>query len=157
MLAALNRKTVLRGAIEMGMAAELEEADIYGPVLADVHRLESRDAGYPRILVGPRLQAYLHGLASNTERTGPARINRGAANGCMKLLGVDTDGKCIVDYLNDWFSGYPRKSDLWEKYRVEAYHFVLREMSRFEQEGNTKLTKRYREMAAYYESRGVGK
>ncbi|MGB2985147.1 MAG: hypothetical protein WBE26_04635 [Phycisphaerae bacterium] len=106
MLSALNRETVFRGAIEIGMGAQFKEADIYGPVLADAHRLESKQAEYPRILVGPRLLGYLDGLASSTEETPSAHINRGAANWCMKLLGADTDGKCIVDYLNDGFSNW---------------------------------------------------
>ena len=49
------------------------------------------------------------------------------------------------------------KSEAWEKHRVSAYEFVLGELGRFEEEGDTKLAPRYERMAAYYKSRGFDK
>lgn len=46
-LSTLATGHALRGAVEIGNAIELSDNEIYGPVLADAHKLESRCAQYP--------------------------------------------------------------------------------------------------------------
>lgn len=154
MLAALNQNTVFRGAIEIGMAGQLEPAGIYGPALAAAHQLESKEAKYPRILVGARLREYLFAQAANPEDSASARTNWHIGRLCASLLGQDVDGNWIVDYLNDGFAKLWTDSDSWGKLRDGALRFVTREYDRFEKKRDEKLAGRYKMMAEYYRSRG---
>ena len=55
LLLSLSKQTPLRGAIEIGLAGRFPQTDLYGPVLAAAHRLESKVAEYPRIIVGSNI------------------------------------------------------------------------------------------------------
>lgn len=154
MLAALNQKTVFRGGIEIGMAGCFAQADIYGPALAKAHYLESKVADYPRIVVGPILVSYLQTHATNPENTREARVNRGTASFCLRLLTRDPDGCWIIDYLGDEFCQLGTNPDGWQKLRSDAHSFVDAEYTRFAQEGNEKLAQRYERLQAYFHLRG---
>lgn len=154
MLAALCQNTVFRGAIEIGMAGQIDEAGIYGPALAVAHQLESKVAGYPRIVAGPRLHEYLVAQAADPDNSAPSRTNRGIANTCLRLLGQDLDGNRVIDYAGNGFVDLATKKDSWQLLREGAHAFVKRELDRFRREGDQKLAERYERMAAYFRSRG---
>jgi hypothetical protein len=59
MLASLGEKIAIRGAIEIGAALSDPEFGIYGSAYYAAYDLESNVAGYPRIVIGPRLFEYL--------------------------------------------------------------------------------------------------
>ncbi len=155
MLAALCQGSVFRGAIEIGMAGQFDTIGIYGPVLSDVHHLESKIAEYPRIMAGRRLCEYVALHVENLEGAGPARANRAVALLCSRLLGEDLDGDWIVDYMGDGFADLATKKDDWQTLRTNAHAFVQRELKRFKNSGDTKLIERYERLAAYNRSRGL--
>jgi hypothetical protein len=49
----------IRGGIELGLAMDIDNDDIYGPALARAYTLESKVAQYPRIVIGEELILYL--------------------------------------------------------------------------------------------------
>ena len=155
MLAALNGNTVFRGAIELGMAGQIDKAELYGPVVAAVHRLESAVAEYPRILVGQRLHEYLIAQVENPEDSAPSRNNRGVASNCLRLAGCDLDGERILDYMGTGFADMATQKEDWQMLRDGACAFAKRERDRFLRSGDQKLTDRYNRLCAYHDSRGV--
>lgn len=160
MLAALNHKTVFRGAIDVGMLTHFptdpdgRPGDPYGPALAKAHYLESKVADYPRIVVGPTLISYLDATINVPDRDRVAQANRSVAVDCRRHLTQDTDGCCIVDYLNDTFANTGRDPAGWRKMQADGFAFVQSELTRFRAAKSEKLTKRYERLAAYFGSRG---
>ncbi len=154
LLAALNSRTVFRGAIEIGMAARFPKADLYGPALAKAHHLESRIAQYPRIVVGPTLVSYLGAVQKEVEQDPAARANRQTASLCMSLLGKDEAGCWFVDYLGEAFAALGGKPDAWKEIRQTAFEFVRHEKERFERDNDEKLADRYSRLLAYFVSHG---
>lgn len=159
MLAALNHKTVFRGAIEVGMLthfppdSDRRTGDPYGPALAKVHHLESKVADYPRIVVGPTLLSYLDMTIRNSDTDGPAQANRAVAQQCRQHLAQDADGCWIVDYLNDAFANAGGNPAGWRKLQTDAFAFVESELARFKSAGDNKLEKRYSRLQAYFRAR----
>lgn len=95
----LSKNTPIRGAIEVGIAGHFPDADLYGPVLAAVHRLESKVAVYPRIVLGKTILKCLSDVGSNPASTGSEHTNRLLAGLCQQLICQDEDGEWIIDYL----------------------------------------------------------
>jgi hypothetical protein len=58
-LACLSQGFICRGGIEVGIAGEFFQNEIYGPALYQAHRLESVEAQYPRIVVGLELYRFI--------------------------------------------------------------------------------------------------
>src|SRR3990172_5426363 len=54
-LVSLAAEQVCRGGIEIGLAGEIQEGEIYGHALYEAYHLESEVAHYPRIVVGEGL------------------------------------------------------------------------------------------------------
>ena len=50
---------VFRGGIDMGLAMEIGNNELYGPAIARAYALESKVANYPRVVVGEGLTRYL--------------------------------------------------------------------------------------------------
>jgi len=157
MLSALFQKTVFRGAIDIGMAGRFPDADLYGPVLANAHQLESKVAQYPRIVVGQEVLKYLQFHVDNPENDGPARANHVTAARCLRMLSQDSDGSWIIDYLNDDAFASPRSDESGRrKLKDGAAKFVNDELERFKSEGNDTLVERYECLVAYFRRSGAG-
>ena len=149
------RQIPFRGAIEIGMAAELGGGDLYGPALARAHHCESKVADYPRVVVGPDLIQLLNDLRENQDQFGPERVNRGTADLCLQMLAQDDSGNWFVDYLNDAMVGPFTNPTQKENSYSLAYKFILDESDRFRAEGNECLLRRYGRLVDYFKSRGV--
>jgi hypothetical protein len=50
------RKRPVRGGIEIGLGAELDDREIFGSGISEAYRLESKIADWPRILIGKQLR-----------------------------------------------------------------------------------------------------
>jgi hypothetical protein len=150
-LGCLAAHQLLRGGIELGMAAEVRPRELYGPALMRAHFLESEVAGYPRVAVGDGLPAYLKWVRDSAGSDPAGKVVRFHAEACLGLLGLDLDGKLVLDYLKAWFfksdPGPARQSV------TEAYTFAKSEAEKFEHDGIPKLAKNYRDLVKYFESR----
>lgn len=156
MLTSLADKHPVRGGIDVGLATEIAPGEIYGTALEKAYVLESKEAGYPRILIGDDLWSYLnvaraHFSAQATPESKPvtAIIDR-----IMLLTAVDADGKRILDYLGPVLSELPGSESKFMNGMVKPlYKFVIAEQERINRLGDPKLAARYGNFRNYVESR----
>ena len=142
----------LRGGIDVGLGMEIKRGEIYGPCLSRAYSLESKIAGYPRIVVGKECLEYLQATAEQKQKDIISQVCAGSANECLKLLSVDDDGCAIIDYLGDFFLnkiGMKIEKDIIDK----AYNNVIQFSEKFRNEGNTKIAFRYTLLRSYMEHR----
>jgi hypothetical protein len=151
-LSCMSHKWAIRGGIELGIAMDIEENEIYGPVLERAYTLESKVAQYPRIVVGEELIRYLkeiEGTISNPTFLIDDRVNAGAAAKSIELLAEDDDGQMIVDYLGVTIRTVFQDTKVIQN----AYNFIIKECNRYKKLKNSKLGFRYSLLRNYFESR----
>ncbi|HEY5029182.1 MAG TPA: hypothetical protein VIK39_12295 [Candidatus Angelobacter sp.] len=152
MLSSLVWKHALRGGIDVGLATQIGPDEIYGTALERAYVLESEGAEYPRILIGDSLWGYLNAALTEFKKSqaGMSKALAAITEKLIGFIGVDTDGKRILDYLG-------AVKDLMTEATKEhmvlpAYEFVLAEQKRHIESGNEKLIHRYADFRHYFES-----
>ncbi len=154
MLTSLASEHALRGGIDVGMATEMCPGEIYGTALERAYLLESRQADYPRVLIGDELWRYLSlGLAETEKLTTPtAQFLGKLIQREMEFTTLDADGRRILDYLGPGIVNIstPGQANTMVK---PAYQFVLDQHEHWLSNGNTKLSERYASLRRYFESR----
>ncbi len=152
-LCSLYRGHPVRGGIELDVAWPIGrheiQSEIYGPALAKASHLESRVAGYPRIVVGENLRNYI-ALWKNQPESEP---NLKYADIVSSLLVTDDDGLIVVNPFSDW---YWRK-DLSGNRRQMAercFEFADGERKKFESCGDAKLKARYLRLISFIQNHG---
>lgn len=161
MLTSLARKHALRGGIEVGLATELSEGEIYGSALERAYLLESRQADYPRVLIGDELWRYFSlGIAETEKLSTPVALFLGELiRREMELTTLDADGRRILDYLGPGIANISRSRQA-NTLVIPAYQFVLDQQKHWLSKGNTQLSGRYAILRQYFESRlplwGIG-
>ena len=143
-------------AVDVGYPYSVSEGEIYGPVLASVHRLESRVAQWPRVVLGDGLAQYIHMLMNPTEGVQLDARTRSASDAYMGLIERDVDGWPILDYLGRWQQAvYMRHRDPQnpEHGERDAYRFIKKQAKRFRDERNEKLAVRYNLTLQYFHSK----
>lgn len=142
----------LRGAIEVGTGLEIYENEIYGYVLSEVYKLESKIAQYPRIVIGDNLVNYLSATKLSEENDIYSQFNRKMASCCLDMMTQDIDGFHIVDYLGKGFKKYVAK-DLIDDIPPKAYDFLMTQAGKYQKEKNMNLAFRYNLLRDYFEAR----
>jgi hypothetical protein len=152
LLLSLGMKKAFRAGIEVGLGTELDNGEIYGPVLYKAYELESKIAEYPRIVVGRELINYLTTLANAHEQV-PRQTKEDIdlcklmATNCLKMIVRDLDGVPILDYLGaEFLQSINENSERAKEYESVfrlALAFVESEYSRRKQAGDKKLALRY--------------
>ena len=143
----------LRGGVDIGLGFKLTPTEIYGPVLARAYYLESREAQYPRVLVGSEICNYLSRISSLICVTELAGIAKSSAQDCQSIIIEDTEGKKMLDFLG------PQIHSIWGGIQThvetvqQAYQAVIRMHQHFHDQGNDKLECRYKLLREYFESR----
>jgi hypothetical protein len=89
----------VRGGVEIGYAVEWEERQLYGPVVADAYRLESKIADYPRVLVGSNLRTFLGESVNQEQETVGGSVQQRWGHSASRFLCRDTDGCWMLDFL----------------------------------------------------------
>ena len=149
-LSCLVHSWAIRGGIELGLAMDIGEGEIYGPALARAYRMESRVAQYPRIVIGEELIRYLRKIAEQEAKTVDERAHAYLANKSLGLLEVDEDGCTFLDWLgSDIISSLGNPKKLVNS----AYNFIIRESVTHKKARNSKLAFRYALLRKYIESR----
>ena len=147
----LSRGVICRGAIEVGIAWEFYENEIYGPALYHAHRLESEVAQYPRVVVGNELCNYIMAECLRKKVNKIDEIRSGIAEKCKLWICRDLDGVNILDYLGKGAKEQPLP-DVGD--RIDsALEFADKEWNRFKKEGNSKLAGRYFFLRSYLVNR----
>ena len=153
-LAGLSTNHPIRGGMEIGTGLDIEQGEIYGQALEAAYRLESKVAGYPRIVVGPKcvefLEAVKRGALTSDDRY---RMAAGVADLCLSMLWKDTDGHTVVDGLSQTMLKQSRAvPDLRDQFS-RAYTNVCARGREFRDAGNWKLASRYEALRAYFNAR----
>lgn len=150
-LSSLANSWSIRGGIDIGLAINLEEGEIYGPALARAYRLESRVAQYPRIVIGDELVRYLQIVAKQHSITKEDEANSLLADRSLRLLAVDHDGCTFLDWLgnDDIRLSFQKYPEIVKK----AYDFIIQESIKHKDNRNSKLGFRYTLLRDYIETR----
>lgn len=143
----------LRGAIEFGVGCEFVEGEIYGPVLQSAYSLESRVAGYPRIVVGEFFVQLINSNLSDPDRKEKVGVSGELYDKHMHWIGKDFDSVHIVDYLGT--SAQQMLEGFTKEIIKKAEVFVRSEFERFCQERNQTLASRYFMLWQYFLSRKI--
>lgn len=88
----------IRGGIDVGTGIE-DDGQLFGPALAKAYQLESKAAGYPRVVVGPEFRTYVASLAARSGETPDARLTRTIASNMHALVRKDFDNEWSVHFL----------------------------------------------------------
>ncbi|MBA4419087.1 MAG: hypothetical protein C0392_14455 [Syntrophus sp. (in: bacteria)] len=149
-LSCLVHSWTIRGGIELGLAMDIEEGEVYGPALARAYRLESKVAQYPRIVIGEELVRYLQMVAGQKAVTAEETAHSSSATRSLGLLAVDDDGCTFLDWLGtDIRSTFQEHAALVRT----AYNFIIQESIKHKEDRNSKLGFRYTLLRNYVESR----
>lgn len=157
-LMCLASEKALRGAIDVGMAADAWDGEIYGPVTDSVYTLESKIAQYPRIVIGEKLIDFLQGQVEVEGKSEYSRYARHMAGKCLSMISTDFDGVPFIDYLGKGFQsciggetiGSPEKRNTLNDLTRLAQVFVEKEHARFVSEKHHKLSMRYGLLRKYF-------
>ena len=155
MLTSLANRHPLRGGIDVGLAAEIGPAEIYGTALERAYLLECKEAKYPRIVNGDELCCYLDAALANfqAQATPEARSITAIIGKIKEWIATDSDGKKILDYLGPAMAELARSGDEKERAVKPIYQFVLAEQKQINEANNLKLIPRYQAFRRYVESR----
>jgi hypothetical protein len=145
----------VRGALTVGFGIELDEHNFFGPAFAEAHSLESKVAGYPRVVVSDEAIAFIQQEATQKPVDDASRRMKNFAIMCGRLITRDSDGQFVVDYLGQQLHD-PMPTEERQKLAMgikAGYEFALSEWRRFQDEKNQRLTLRYHLLLEYIESR----
>ena len=160
-LSFLALRIPIRGAICVGTAVEADDIGFYGPALAEAHHLESKVAGYPRIVVSPTLRDFIR--SQPPENNGPAdQYVRLGFELCQSMIADDSDGWTVVDYLGNGsrslLAGNKQLAQTQREAVAQASRFVTDECQRLiraataePSETTEKLAKRYSALHDYFQ------
>ena len=155
-LCSLYRGHPVRGGIELDVAWPIRrhkiQSEIYGPALAKAYHLESKVAGYPRIVVGENLLRYID-LCASLPDSGDIfqKANRAYADYVGNLLVADDDGKTVVNPFGDWTEeGKKQRRQCADR----CLAFADGERKKFESFGDAKLLTRYSRLISFIQKYG---
>jgi hypothetical protein len=155
LLDALAKKIVVRGGIDIGIGAEIEDGEVYGPASVSAYELESKIAQYPRIVVGKELINHLNALINETpqvpnQKLEDTKYSKELAESCLNLLKEDIDGYFILDYLGDSFRNNFRDRKVFNIFYTKAFNFIESEYFKFKSNKKAKLAQRYFLLYQYF-------
>lgn len=162
LLLSLAMKKAFRAGIEVGLGTELDNGEIYGPVLYKAYELEHKVAEYPRIVIGQELINYLMTLTNKhtqlpTQTNEDIELCKVMATSCLKMIVRDLDGVPILDYLgNDFLQSINENSEQAKKFEEvlsQAFQFVESEYKKRKQDGDKKLALRYYLLLNYFKAK----
>lgn len=157
-LLALSIGHPIRGGIDVGMAIDIGDNEVYGPVLDNAYRLESSVAGGPRIVVGDGCIDYLRFVQGRPQTDVHAKVASAIASWCLWMLRRDHDGLVTLDPLGDRMLQISRTipgtpgANIAD--RVTPAHDMVRlQLADAQRQGDTKLTFRYLQLLRYFDQR----
>ena len=142
-LFAMRDDLPIRGGLELGIAIDVGEREVYGHALAEAVRLESKVAQYPRIVVGEGLLSLLNDAVDTAAQrsAGEAYMANSLGELCWKCLTKDEDGQLVVDIAGGTSATQVREQ--MPDVLTAVTSNVHRQLERHENAGDTKLVERY--------------
>ena len=152
MIVSPNRRSVVRGAVEVGGGFEWPEGGVYGPIMADVYELENQTARYPRIVVGPELSNCICDWNRKAQENNAYYVGyRELIELCKGMICADRDGVQILDYLGPAFSRFARPH--MANHVKSGFDFVTREYDKFKDGQEPQMALKYSLFKEYYSDR----
>lgn len=151
-LLALSVGVAARAGLDVGVATQIGDREVYGPALERAVNLESELAEYPRFVVGNELLSYLGWVENDKYRTRFGEVARGLAQLCKKLIVRDTDGRFMLDFLGQAVKNSSENS-IDKQIVANARKFVEEQYQRCASNGSEKLASRYYRLLRYIEGR----
>ena len=144
----LSSKIPLRGAIDIGIGTELKEGGLYGPILQNLHYLESEISQYPRIVIGDGLINMLNNYEKedNHQNNQFLKIEKAMLPTIKNFISIDEDGVNILNYLDESMAKGFSTNMKQELYR-KLNNFISGEINKCI--NNKKLLDRYKKMQLY--------
>lgn len=156
MLNSLARGSPVRGGIAVGGGVELDDGQLFGPVVGMAYELESTVAQYPRIAVHPSFLEYVHSHTSIDEpQSEEQRYLKLMGQVCSEMIIDDVDGIPILHYMGDAILGRIF-SNSEEPLFGRALEFAASSLKQFQEDGNSKLAIRYLMLRIYLETHASG-
>lgn len=149
-LLGLAMREPIRIGLDVAWGVELEKNELYGCVIAKSHELESKVAGYPRVVIGEQFIDYLLSHSTRKEDDPFSSLNKKVAEHCLEMIAVDYDGYHIVDYLGPRYKQYAAKSLDATVYNM-ALAFVNEQLNQWRAAKRTDLALRYTLLGSYFE------
>ena len=145
-LLAMSRDLPIRGGIELGFAIDVGEHEVYGHALAEAHRLESRVAQFPRVVVGEKLIFLLNSAVEKASQRDAqeAYMAKTLAGLCRKCLRTDEYGQLEVDVAGGSIAAQMRE-DMPEVLTAVERN-VQQQLKGHEDAGDNKLVERYQRL-----------
>lgn len=140
----------LRIGIDVAWAVEYKPGELYGCALAHAYRLESEVAKWPRVVVGEGLLGYLQHYQESAGSDISGQFRRDMAALCQGMISEDVDGQLILHYLGPGFAKAVQ-SGMEGDIINQAKKFIGAQLAKWETEGNSLLSERYRIISQYYE------
>jgi hypothetical protein len=143
----------LRGGIDIAAGAVLSpENFLYSPALTRAYDLESKEAKYPRTLIGDRVREFLKMVSERPGEDIDSVHGRQVATRVQDMFFVDTDGKLALDFYGpvarETFGDEPARA-LGQK--AWAYATAAERLAR--ERGVARVTEKYEWLVAYMEPR----
>lgn len=151
-LLSLSIHVPMRAGLDVGVATQIDDKEIYGPALESAFYLESKLAEYPRFIVGNELINYLLWVENQTTKTGVGLVAKGAAKFCREMIIQDTDGRYMLDFLGNKIKE-AADGVIDQKLVASAFNFVISQYNKYFKEENDKLASRYYRLLRYFHSR----
>ncbi|MBE0472450.1 MAG: hypothetical protein IBX55_23445 [Methyloprofundus sp.] len=145
-LGMLAKGIPLRGGVDIGIAIESQDGQLYGRALSKAYELESNVAQSIRIVIGQELVDLLHEAANDSK----SEYNDDAKS-CLQFIKKDTDGVYILDYLAKPFHKLTDFASLASKAKI----FLESEDNKFRKCGDYKTASKYDKAIKYFESSGL--
>lgn len=151
-LLSLSVKIPMRAGLDVGVATQNDDDEIYGPALERAYYLESNLAEYPRYLVGKELVNYLLVVENQKCKTRIGQVAKGMAKYCREMIIQDSDGRFMLDFLGEKIK---EMSDnvVGQEIIISASEFVLSQVKKYTENDNAKMAARYYRLLRYFNSR----
>ena len=153
-LGTLSAGHPLRGGIEIGLAVDIEpEKEVYGSALLEAHRLESRIAEYPRIVVGQGCIDFLRAVAEAGRQLTDTSYRAAAAQAksCLRMLRENNGDHAMLDSLGDEHLAIVKNVDGTRDVFHNAHEQVRAQLHQAKTNKDSKLIPRYEKLLAYFD------
>ena len=136
----------LRGGLDIGIALENDDGQVYGRALSKAYDLENKVARSIRIVLGQELLDFLSNAASDSGH--PYSED---AKFCLRFTKQDTDSCYILDYLAEPLHQPTDFINLTSK----AKAFLESQKYRFRNSGDHELESKYEKALNYFIESGI--
>ena len=130
---------------------QLSQNEVYGSALVKAYKLETKEAGYPRIIVGESLWKYINYVKSLKSKTEYGTRAIKIAKQCKSYVVEDYDQKYILDVIGK--AANSSITSINPELVKEGYHHIVTFQLDCKQKRDKKLASRYQLLENYFKPR----